>query len=226
MPKGGIGAKNVGTADRGGRAPVAHTAPGGDEDKGELLEALSMYASSRVSKHASAVEAHVDQLRHGGGGGPCIGQHVCIGGSSSWRGKLGKIVGRDGARIVVLVEGRSELCRLTLDVECVEVLQEQDEGGEEGRDFSDIHALATEHARRSAKREVQRLAEMADERRRVAEQEMSVAAAPQLRKGLGGKGAYRQRCKHGADCGKPGCRCDSLCLLQPRNAALCHVKYV
>ncbi len=179
------------------------------EDQRDLQQILDSFASERVAKHSSQVQAHVERLRDPESKIPPNGTRVLISGNNSFSGRYAIVIGRDGARAVVQVEGQTDLCRLTLSPDSieevvVEEVSDDAEHGEAARDFSDIHAIATEHARRNARREVLRMAELAEERRRAAEQTIQQPA--QSRQVKLGKVAYRQRCKFGADCAKPGCR--------------------
>jgi hypothetical protein len=189
------------------------------EDQEELKNILDSFASDRLARHTSQVQAHVDKLRDPESKLPAIGSRVLITANNTFDGRYGKVIGRDGkvvgrdgssssSRIVVQVEGQTDLCRLTLNAENVQEIVDHDASESEERpitrDFSDIHALAVEHARKNARRQVIRMTELAEERRKIAEQNMPPPTATRRQVKLG-KAAYRQRCKFGADCGKPGC---------------------
>lgn len=144
-----------------------------------------------------------------------------------YNGREGVVISEDGRdRYLVQLAGASELCQLSLRAENLQQVAEEQHDVEmhydparqhiqPARDFEDIHKLATLHAEQSAKREVQRLYQEADEQKRRIEQ--TARAEAFFRTDLMTKDInqlFRERCSYGKKCGRPGCK-----FLHPWDAA-------
>ena len=198
-------------------------------EQSELSCALSSFALEGATRHGRSVELELsrikdelspqqDRARHRVAL-PHKGARVVLTGlvsGSNYNGREAEVVEIDGhERLLVHVCGASELCQLSVKLENVAVVgppASRDLGYEAGRDFSQIHELATLHAQQNARREVQRLASEADERHRAMEHSMRADSLWGMNHSASGSDAsvamlhpVRQRCRHGNKCAKPDC---------------------
>jgi len=190
----------------------------------ELSDVLYSFASAGASRHGRSVDQELRRLKDELAVQkdpdqvpavrlpPCGARVVLTGLSngSSYNGREAVVLEADGRdRVLVQVCGASELCQLSVRVDNMAVVEEPAHGDtnyEEGRDFSEIHKLATLHAQSNAKREVERLATEADERRRAMENAVRADSLMNTsQRGFGVELTTRQRCRHGTKCGKPDC---------------------
>lgn len=212
-------------------APMQHPglrmqrqAQGAEETRehSELSDVLHSFASAGACRHGRSVDHQLsrlkDQLCTQGDPDqvpaarlPLCGARVVLTGlsnGSNYNGREAVVLGADGRdRVLVQVCGASELCQLSVRVDNMAVVEEPAHGDtsyEAGRDFSEIHKLATLHAQSNAKREVERLAAEADERRRAMENAVRADSLINT-SNFSVQLPTRQRCRHGTKCGKPDC---------------------
>jgi len=189
----------------------------------ELSDVLHSFASAGALRHGRTVDDELSRLKvelsqqgdrdRVSAARPLPrGTRVVLTGlanGSSYNGREAVVLGVDGRdRVMVHVCGASELCQLSVRVDNMAVLEEPatDMSYEAGRDFSEIHKLATLHAQQNAKREVERLAAEAKERRRAMENAVRADSLTSTsQRGVRGELTTRQRCRHGSKCCKPDC---------------------
>jgi hypothetical protein len=204
-------------------------------EQSELSHVLSSFASEGATRHGRSVELELNRIKdelsfikdelspqqdkaRQHAALPPKGTKVVLTGlvhGGSYNGREAVVVDRDGRdRLLVQVCGASELCQLSVRLENVAIVAMTaalDASYDAGRDFSQIHELATLHARQNAKREVQRLAAEADEQRRAMEHAARTDSLLSMNQGVANEGSFavlqplRQRCRHGSKCAKPDC---------------------
>jgi hypothetical protein len=196
------------------------------QERAELSQILDTFAQGGAQRHGRTVEQELNRIKmelsseHDQDGGPAAtlpsnGTRVVLTGlvhGSNYNGREAIVVSKDGRdRLLVQICGASELCQLSIRLDNMAVLEEPDmeENYEGGRDFSQVHQLATLHAQQSAKREVDRLFAEAESRSRLVDRcarADSLMSAGQRVVGIELAGlSTRQRCRYGDKCAKPDC---------------------
>jgi hypothetical protein len=192
----------------------------------ELSQAVEGFATEGSIRHRRTVEHELERIKkqllppeeqHRAVMLPSVGTRVILTGlenCSNFNGREAEVVDKDGMdRVMVQVHGASDLCRLSVKIENMVVAEEPagDVHYEAARDFTQIHELATLHARQNAKREVERLDLQAENRRRAMEQAaradmlMNTSMCQRVTANEQMVMSNRQRCRYGTKCAKPDC---------------------